>query len=248
MYYRCSKRFVLDQIVDMFSVEIRYGIVLIAGNGYMFYDLVKTGTHVEINLLKDKSVKLQNKHKKGGSSAGRYGRIRDGNELQYIKKVSERMIDTFMTNRIRLNVKALIIAGPAEKKRKVVELSETQQLLGKHIIKIVDTAEIGENVVWEVYEKCLNELAVDEEKDALKLINQIKDTMLEFPEQLAFGLSEITDGLKLCTLEKILISSDLCQDTKNTIYELNTYNCLIIESNPNNFKSIGIDMIGIKWY
>ena len=246
MYYRCSKKFIIDKIVDMYLDEYKYGIVLISGSGYMFFNLIKTGSHIEIvNLLKD-TIKLQKRQKKGGQSAQRIGRCREEKEHNYVKKVSEKMINTYITDNI-INVRGIIVAGPAEMKKKVVEYSETKKFLGSKILKIVDTVEIDENVIWSIYEKCLNELATDSEKESIKLIEEIKKLMLGANDKVVFG-PEVFDNLKMCSLEKVLISSDIPLEQKEAIYKLGKYGCEIIEASPANIKSIGIDIIGIKYY
>lgn len=234
----------------MYLDEIKYGIILIAGNGFMFYNLVKTGSHIEIVELYNSEVKLQKKHKKGGSSAARYGRIKQEKDLHYVKKVSEKMVDYYMIeNKTRFTVNGIIVGGPAQMKYKVLECPETVKMLGSKIIKVVDTAEINFGVAWEVYERCLQELATDEEKDIVKLITTIKELMLNASDKLVYGIKEITENLNMCNLERILISSELDNEMKESIYDLSKKcNCEIIEANPHNSKSIGIDCIGIKWY
>jgi peptide subunit release factor 1 (eRF1) len=249
LYYRCSKRFILDKIADMYLDETKYGVVLIAGNGYMFYEVVKSGSHVEINLLYDDEVRLQKKQGRGGSSAARFERTRQEKELWYIKGISEKMVNTFMTNNnTELTVRGLIIGGPAQLKHKVIELPLTQQMFGKHIMKVIDTPEINGNIIWDIYERCSQELADDADKDAIKLVDQIKTLMMSADDRLVYGITEVTSGLKECALQKLLISSNLSDETKKTLHNLNTYGCEIIESNPNNFRSIGVDSIGIRWY
>lgn len=230
--------------------EIKYGIVLIAGNGFMFFNLIKTGSHVEIVELYDSEVKLQKKQKKGGSSAARYERIRQGKELQYVKKVSEKMTKYYMSdNKTKLTVKGLIVGGPAQLKTKVLECPETIQMFGNKIIKVVDTGEINFGVAWEVYEKCLQELATDEEKEIVKLIESIKEMMLDASDKLVYGIKEILENLNMCNLKKVLISTDLDLEIKDKIHDQSALcGCDVIETNPHNFKSIGIDAIGIKWY
>jgi len=248
-YYRCSKHFILDKVVDMYLEDIKYGLVLISGRGFMFFNLIKTGSHVDIQKIYDSTVKLQKKQKKGGQSAPRFERIRQEKELQYIKKVSDKMIKTFMiNNNTSMNVNGIIVGGPAQLKRKVVEHSDTQKMFGDKIIKVVDTEEIDSSIAWDVYEKSLKELATDEEKESIDLINEIKLMMSQADEKLTYGIDETLENLKCCMLEKILVSSDINISIKKKLKKLNTYDCQIIETNPTNLRSIGINIIGIKWY
>ena len=248
-YYRCSKKFIIQPIKDMFTEESKYGIVLVSGNCYQFYNLTKAGNHVEITCIHDSSIKLQKKQKKGGQSAPRFERIRQEKENAYIKKISEKMVNYYLTkNNTQYTVKGLIIGGPANIKQKLLDTQKVQKMFGDIILKTETTSEINSSTVWEVYEKCLDAFASEEENESLELIKEIKEMMEIEIEKLVFGYEEIFYNLKNCMLEKLLISTDLDEEVKNKLNELNTYNCKIIESNPINFKSIGVDIIGIKWY
>ncbi len=233
----------------MYTDEQNFGITLISGNGFMLYKLTKSGSHIEATCLYDSSVRLQKKQKKGGQSAPRIERIRQEKEHNYVKKVSAKMIEYYMiNNHTELTVSGILVGGPAQMKRKVVEYSETQKMLGNHILKIVDTPEISTSVVWDVYENCIDVISNTEDKEALHLIEEIRDMISIADQKLVFGMDEVIFGLENCMLKKVLISSELEKGMMDRIEKLNTYGCEIIRTNPLNYKSIGIDTIGIKWY
>jgi peptide subunit release factor 1 (eRF1) len=233
----------------MYCDETNYGIVLISGNGFMFYKLVKSGSHVDTNCIYNSTVKLQKRQKKGGQSAPRIERLREEKEHIYIKKVSEKMIDTFMIdNKTKLNVDCIIVGGPAQMKQKVIDLPENKKMLGHSIKKVVDTAEINNTTVWNVYEKCIDIITNNEENDAIILIQDIKNMMNLADNRLIYGINDVINNLQSCSIQKLLISSNIDSEIKKNIFLLNTYGCIIIETNPLNYKSIGIDIIGIKWY
>ncbi len=214
----------------------------------MLYNIIKNGSHIDEHLLYDSSIKLQKKQKKGGQSAPRFERIRQGKEHEYIKKVSEKMVDVYTINKTEINVKGVVVAGPAEMKNKLVEYSETKKIFGEKILKIINTSELDDTSIWDVYEKCLDILITKEEENSISLIAKIKCMMEMADLRLIYGHSEADVALEQCMLETLLISSELDEEVKNRFYELNTYGCDIVECNPRNIQSIGIDIIGIKWY
>jgi len=86
-YYRCDKRFHLDEILDMYSDSyVNYGIVLISGNAYRCYLLCVGTSHREFKLLNSDTIHLQKTKKKGGQSAPRFERIRQEKKHHYTKK------------------------------------------------------------------------------------------------------------------------------------------------------------------
>jgi peptide chain release factor subunit 1 len=249
-YYRCSKQFELSHIQEMYCQEKAYGIVLIYGNGYQIYRMIKSGSHIDYRCVSDIEIKLQKRQKKGGQSAQRIGRIRDEKEHLYIKKISEKMIDTFMIeNKTKFNVECMICAGPAQMKQKVVKyIKENYKEFSKMIKKVVDTDEINSSTIFSIYEKCADIISIDENKDAVELINRIKDLINDASDKLVYGIDDVLINLKSNNLSNLLINLDLDKSVKDMIYRLNDYGCTVIEADISIYKSIGIDVIGITWF
>lgn len=58
-------------------------------------------------------VHLPKKHRSGGQSAQRFGRIRDGMRHNYVRKVAEEAVRQFIDDD-KINVAGLVLAGSAE--------------------------------------------------------------------------------------------------------------------------------------
>ena len=101
----------------MYKEENKIGVVLIDGNSFGIYLIIKSGSHYENRKLYDDDVIPIKRHNKGGYSANRYARQTDEKEAIYIKMISEITIKHLMkNNNTTYLVKKLIIAGPSNKK------------------------------------------------------------------------------------------------------------------------------------
>lgn len=246
-YYLCDKRFYLDPILEMYKKdqEQSIGIFIISGNRSILYQLIKTGSHVETRVLADTKVKLQKRQKKGGQSAQRIGRIRQEKESRYIDKIIEMASSVYLKEHCtKYLISSIVLGGPAELKYSVRKHPEYIKYFDNMTVKIVDTPELNENTVHDVYEKSMYELALEKDKDTIEIIDKIKDMMRDADERLVFGQNEVFENLENCMLETILINN---QQYTNTVNHLNTYGCKVFIIDGN----IGMDdigIVGIKWY
>lgn len=246
-YYLCDKRFYLDPILEMYKTDLEQsiGIFLISGNRSIFYQLIKTGSHIETKILADTKVKLQKRQKKGGQSAQRIGRIRQQKESRYIDKIIEMAINVYLKeNCTKYLISSIVLGGPAELKYSVRKHAEYKKYFDNMTVNIVDTPELNETTIHNVYEKSSTELCTEGNKETSMVIEKIKDMMTDANEKLVFGQNEVLENLKNCMLETILINDKQYVDMVN---HLNTYGCKVLV----NTKSIGvddIDIIGIRYY
>lgn len=52
----------------MYKEEEIYSIILVSGECFKIYKVIKSGSHAEFILLESKDIKLQKHHSKGGES------------------------------------------------------------------------------------------------------------------------------------------------------------------------------------
>ena len=111
-YYRCDNKFHLDDILEMFIDDNKYGIMLISGEETRYYLVNQTGSHCQYTLLKKLETNLPNKHKTGGQSAVRFERNRDIAINHYVTKIVQDAIEIYTTNNhTEIKIKKLILAG-----------------------------------------------------------------------------------------------------------------------------------------
>ena len=80
---------------------------------------------------------LPKKHGRGGQSALRFARLRNENRHNYLRKVSEKAVQFFISNDSP-NVNGLILAGCADFKTELNQTEMFDRRLKKKIIKILD--------------------------------------------------------------------------------------------------------------
>lgn len=225
----------------MYKLEQNYGIVFITGRSCEFYKIIKSGEHLEIKKLYEENVSLPNKHNKGGQSAPRFQRLHEEKEDAYINQVSQEIIQYFMkNNNTKYTIEKLIIAGPGDKKKLIVNHPLVLQYF-KNKLHIMNTADLNEkNIIETIYSmKELFEEDLDKYYD--KFVDEINELMILDIDKLLFGLEEIMDALDKKQIHKIIM-------TDNYDIPLMYDKCELIKLPSYKLKQIGLDIVGIKFY
>lgn len=118
--YLCSKTFDLNfmnYVKSLYKVHDENGVVLVSGQETRFYKV----SPISISLKKTIRTKLAKKHKKGGQSAQRFGRIREEKCERYLTMLVESILEEFYDFKTHTaTVKKLIICGPSIWKHKLI--------------------------------------------------------------------------------------------------------------------------------
>jgi len=225
----------------MYNDEEQYGMVLISGNICNMYLITIVGQHYDIRRTFSKSVQLQTDFGRGGQSANRIHRIGQQQRDTYVKLMAETMVKKFMKNNNKECIaKHIIIGGPAQMKNKLKEQELVKQYFNN--ISIVDTPEINDSMVDEVYKQYSDKFNPDNRH----IIDQIDKLISLADDKLVFK-DEIISNMENCMLEKIFIDVDILRDMYEEINKLNTYGCIIEKLNTGYLKQYG-GIIGVKWY
>ncbi len=233
----------------MFREEICYGIVLVSGDRSICSLVTKSGDHIQIKTLGDIDTKLQKRQKKGGQSAPRFGRIRQEKEDIYVNKVADMVCKSYMkNNNTEYAVTGILIGGPANLKNRVREHPLVVQYLDKIILKVIDTTEIHDGLVNDIYDTNEYIFMQNDEKESVTVLDKIKDLMRVADDKLLFGFQEIVDEMKACMVASVIISEGIPEVQKEEIRKLNTYGCTITEIKKGLMKGLGIDIVGIRFY
>lgn len=198
--YLCHSKFNVEPLKVLLQDDHKYGFVIIDGEGCLF-GLI-SGSNKEI--LYKFSVDLPKKHHKGGQSAQRFGRIRLEKRDNYIRKVTEIMVQNFITNNMP-NINGLILAGPAEFK---VMLSKSPLLdpqLKSKIINIVDVSygnENGFNQAIELSQDLLKNVKLLYEK---KILVDFFSHISQNTNKVCFGIKDTINALESGSIETIII-------------------------------------------
>lgn len=246
-FYICDKKFYLEPILEMFKNENSNGVVFISGKMYAIYLVTKSGLHLESKkLVSDDNIDLPNHHKKGGQSQNRYQRITKELNTNYITKLSELVIRSFMSNNnTEYIIDKLIIAGPSSKKNLLAENSLVKQYFGNKTI-IIDTPNINEEVIHNTIQNTIYIFHEDKEKYYDEVLNSINDLMVNNCDKLIFGLNDVVESINNKELEQVIIDETLEDFIKNNIKNLEK--CIVIPIPSYRMNKIGLNVIGIRWY
>lgn len=203
----------------------------------MCYKLIKTGDYIERKLVSKLKVDLQKRQKKGGQSAQRIGRIRDEKENKYIKGISEMVIDSFLKNNHTIyDCTSIIVAGPGELKKKVIETPLIEQYFKNNILDVISTQELTDTTILSI-----PFLEYNQEKD----LEFIKDLINNADDKLVFG-KKIIKNIETNQLEYIFLDKNLDNEYINSIKNKCSDKCKIKILNL--FENVYISEIGVKFY
>ncbi|KAI4292919.1 peptide chain release factor subunit 1 [Pancytospora philotis] len=160
--YMCDSRFHVNDLLDLFEDEPKYGFVVIDGHGTLFATL-QGNVQTIIQYI---SVDLPKKHGRGGQSAARFGRLRVEKRLHYVKKVTEMITNFYVTNSLP-NVEGIVLAGHSDLKNELAPLIDARLT----VIASVDTNYGNRNGFNQAIELCgdvLRDVKFSKEKKILQ--------------------------------------------------------------------------------
>lgn len=245
-YYRCDNKFHLDNILEMYNDETKFGIVVVTGEETKCYQLIKSGSHLSYNLITKKTGHLQKRQKKGGQSAQRIGRIRQEIEDAYVKEITQKIVECFVEDGVA-TIPGIILAGPAHLKRSVAEDPQFQQYF--NLLKVVPTDKVDDATIYKISEQCYDVICSEEQKEDLQLVNRIEEMVALADDKLIFGYDEAIDNLSMCMLETVVISSKVERmDELLGVSANGTSSCKIKIVDEYLMNKLGVDIVGIRWY
>lgn len=144
--YMCDQEFVLGPLKEMVEEKELYGLIVLDGQ------------EANIGLLKGKKVEqvkhmdsiVPGKTRKGGWSANRYARIREGLLEDFLKHVGEIASKEFLN---RKDLKGVIVGGPGPIKEDFLEGGYLNYEIKKIVLGTVNTSYTGEYGLKEMVER-----------------------------------------------------------------------------------------------
>jgi peptide chain release factor subunit 1 len=138
--YLCDRHFHVEALHEMLETRDHFGFLIVDGRGALLAEVCGARSTVLARL----DVELPNKHGRGGQSARRFERLVTERRANYVRRVCE-MANAHLLSGERVAVKALVLAGPGELKRRVAESPLLDARLRQVVVNMLDTAQGGEN-------------------------------------------------------------------------------------------------------
>ena len=168
-------------------------MILASGKETQFYKISAN----DKQHIKTITEELPNAHKCGGQSQNRYQRQTEAKRVLYVQKLAE-LANAYYTKNGLASVTGLIVAGPAEIKN---NLSETV-LVSTHFhgsnLKLLETAEITDSLVYDVIEKCKDVIDPINDPVEKKVVDEINNLIAQGDtiDKVIFGKNEIMLALE----------------------------------------------------
>lgn len=197
--YWCDKKFELEPLQDMVAEKEVYGIVVL-DNKEASIGLLK-GKKIEI--LRTISSIVPGKFRKGGQSAQRFERVREGLINDWYKKIAQNVREYF--SKVP-NIKGIIIGGPGPAKNDFLDRDYLLTEIRKHVLGVKNTGYTDEQGLEELVQRSqdiLAEAAVAKEKALVQkfFVELRKESGLAI-----YGKEKILKVLEMGAVNTIMIS------------------------------------------
>lgn len=183
--YYCDSKFYLDDLKKQLLItEPPFGFIVVDGSGALYATLQGNAK----DILNKFTVELPKKHNKGGQSSVRFARLREQKRHNYLRKVCQVAVQTFITEN-KCNVTGLVLAGSADFKNDLNKTDMFDPRLQTKVINIVDVS-YG-------FENGLNQ-AIEKSSEALLNVKFMKEKALvsEFFDHVALGDNMVIYGIQ----------------------------------------------------
>ncbi|GAB5353275.1 hypothetical protein AAMO2058_000023300 [Amorphochlora amoebiformis] len=184
--YLCDNRFHTEALEELFEADNKFGYIVICGTGALFGCL--NGKSREV--LHSFDVDLPKKHGRGGQSAPRFNRIRLEKRHAFLARVAEAAISVFISNNL-VNVKGIILSGPADLKNDLMDGDLLDQRLKKAVITVVDTAYGGLGGFDEAIDLSATLLSDLEVAQDQKIMNEIYTEIAKSSKMATSGVENV---------------------------------------------------------
>jgi peptide chain release factor subunit 1 len=239
-FYKCDRKFYLEDLLKLYEVCDNYAIVLISGKKVELYLYSENQT----KFLKTINESLPNQHKTGGQSAQRFERIRDEKIGWFASKITEVMIQYYVTEG-KFKYKGIIIAGPAEMKNFVKEEELFIKFFDKYLLKTITISEITDQSIHQVINMSLDVLSSESSQ---KNLFKNFENMMSDPKQIdiiVFGTEQSLTAFESGQLKEILVFEKY--HGKEQILKSESKTKIHIIKN-NDFVSAYGEVVGIRYY
>ncbi|MFW9990617.1 MAG: peptide chain release factor aRF-1 [Candidatus Odinarchaeota archaeon] len=203
--YVCDSFFHLEGLEEHLLEKAAYGMVTIDA-GYATIAVVR-GSRLEI--LKNLQSHVMKKHRAGGQSAARFGRLREEGILRFLKKVADLSKDYFIESG-DYEIKGLVIGGPGPLKERFAKADFLDKRLATKIMKIIDIGYVSDKTglkdLVEQSQDVLEGVRFVEEK---RLVQKWQDHLMRDTGMATFGENEVRELLVQGAVDTLLVSENV---------------------------------------
>lgn len=202
--YLCDNKFHVECLTELLESDMRFGFIVIDGNGALFGTLCGNTREVIHKI----TVDLPKKHGRGGQSALRFSRLRTEKRHNYVRKVAEIAVQVFISTD-KVNVAGIVLAGSADFKSDLKNSDMFDQRLNAKVIKLVDVSYGGENGFNQAIDLCGEVLEGVKFIQEKKLIQKYFDEISMDTGKFCFGVDDTIKAMELGAVETLIVWENL---------------------------------------
>jgi len=211
--YWCDQKFELEPLQDMVAEKELFGL-LVLDNKDATIGLLK-GKGIEV--LKKMDSIVPGKFRKGGQSAQRFERVREGLINDWYKMIAERSREYFS----KYKLKGILVGGPGPAKEDFLKGEYLMTDMRKLILGIRNLGYTDEQGLEELVQRShdlLAEAAVAKEK---ALVKKFFEGLRKESGMVVYGNENVMKALRMGAVETILISEGM--ETEELVEEVKEY-------------------------
>ena len=200
--YRCDQTFITDPLKDLTREKEVYGLVTIDTQEAAI--AVLRGKSIE--LIRHMTSLVPGKTGKGGQSAARYGRVRQGLLLTFKKDVGVLATKSFEEEKDLLG---LIIGGPGHVKEEFAEGDFLSEAMKKKILAIKDLGYAGVDGLKELIDRAEDVLAQSGIMREKQILGRFFENLKKETGLASYGLIEVKKALDCGAVDTLIVSEQI---------------------------------------
>ncbi len=208
--YRCDQTFILDPLKEMIENKKTYGLIVLDSKQA---DIGILKGKAIINLKEMDSI-VPGKFRKGGQSAVRFQREREGLLRDFLKSVAQKAREIFS----QYKIEGLLVGGPGPVKEEFANNFLPTELK-KKLLGIKDIGYTGDYGLQELVQRSEDLLKEEEVMKEKRIVNEFLTKLAKGDNDVIYGEAETWQALENGMLGYLLISEDLPSETVNKFIE-----------------------------
>ena len=200
--YRCDQTFVLEPLEEMLEVKELYGLVVIDRQEATIGLLAGK----KISVLQHFDSFVPGKTEKGGQSAARYARIREGMAKEFFRKVGEAVKKEFFNMN---NLKGILVGGPGPTKEDFIKEGNLITAISEKILGVKDLGYADEHGLELLVESSQDILAEQEITYEKKILEKFFNMLGKNKDKSAYGKTAVDMALSFGAVETLFLSKKL---------------------------------------
>ena len=209
--YKCDQTFYLEPLKDVLLPTKTYGLVVIDRQAANIA-LLKGTT---IQPLYEQESLVPGKTRKGGQSAHRFERVREGMAKDFFKKIGDSAANIFRTVD---NLHGIIIGGPGPTKETFAGGFLATDIKNK-VIAVKDTGYTGMQGLQELVSRSQDVLAREDIMEEKLAVDKFLETLNKRPKFATYGEEQIKRAVEMGAVSLLLISEDINEELAEQLSE-----------------------------